>query len=89
MRALAVREVLVKGLRAVADFERELQMDAMNRTLAPDVDTLYLMAAREHAFLSASLVKHVHSLGGDVSTFVTPYVRRMLDDRLRSGAAER
>jgi len=75
-------QTLVKGLRAVSDFEREMQMDAMNRELAPGLDTLYLMATPACTFLSSSLVKHVHQLGGDVSRFVTPLVLRMLEERL-------
>lgn len=75
---------LVKGLRAVSDSERELQMYVMNRHLAPELDTAYLMAIPEHAFVSSSLVRHVHQLGGDVSRFVTPFVLDMLD-RQRDG----
>lgn len=77
---------IVKGLRTVADFEREMQMGEMNHALAPQLETCYLMAAREWAFLSSSLVRHVHALGGDVSRFVTPGVLRMLDT-LRAGEA--
>ncbi len=76
-------QALIKGLRAVSDFEREMQMDMMNRELAPEIDTLYLMATPTHTFLSSSLVKQVHALGGDVSRFVTPFVLRKLDERLR------
>ena len=75
-------QALIKGLRGVADFEREQQMDRMNRGLAPDLDTIYLMATPACAFLSSSLVRQVHGLGGDVSRFVTPLVLQMLDEKL-------
>lgn len=61
---------IVRGLRAVSDFEIELQMAHTNRKLAPDVDTLFLMTALEHAYLSSSLVKEIASFGGDVSAMV-------------------
>jgi pantetheine-phosphate adenylyltransferase len=61
---------IVRGLRAVSDFESELQMAHTNRKLAPDVDTLFLMTALEHAYLSSSLVKEIASFGGDVSRMV-------------------
>lgn len=80
-------QTLVKGLRAVSDFEHEMQMSTMNRHLAPDLDTLYLMAMPEFTFLSSSLVKHVHSLGGDVSQFVTPYTLQMLDGKRRQAGS--
>ncbi|MCE5217322.1 pantetheine-phosphate adenylyltransferase [bacterium] len=75
-------QVLVRGLRAVSDYEREIQMAVMNRELAPEIDTLYFAATSAYTFLSSSLVKHVHSLGGDVSRFVTPLVLSMLDKKL-------
>lgn len=61
---------IVRGLRAVSDFEIELQMAHTNRKLAPDVDTLFLMTALEHAYLSSSLVKEIASFGGDVGAMV-------------------
>jgi pantetheine-phosphate adenylyltransferase len=61
---------IIRGLRAVSDFEIELQMAHTNRKLAPDVDTLFLMTALEHAYLSSSLVKEIASFGGDVSRMV-------------------
>ncbi len=75
-------QTLIKGLRAVSDFEREMQMATMNRQLAPELDTLYLMAMPEYTFLSSSIVKHVHQLGGDISRLVTPFTRQLLDRRL-------
>jgi pantetheine-phosphate adenylyltransferase len=79
---------LIKGLRAASDFERELQMAMMNRELAPELDTLYLMTTPARSFVSSSLIKHVHTLGGDVSHFVTPLVLQMLDDKLAARAVE-
>lgn len=78
-------QTMIKGLRAISDFEREMQMAMMNRELAPEIDTLYLMATPANTFLSSSLVKDVHRLGGDVSQFVTPLVLKMLDEKLRAG----
>ena len=69
---------IVRGLRAVSDFETELQMAHTNRKLAPDVDTLFLMTALEHAYLSSSLVKEIAAFGGDVSRMVPAAVIRRL-----------
>ncbi len=69
---------IVRGLRAVSDFESELQMAHTNRKLAPEVDTLFLMTALEHAYLSSSLVKEIASFGGDVSRMVPAAALRRL-----------
>ena len=69
---------IVRGLRAVSDFESELQMAHTNRKLAPDVDTLFLMTSLEHAYLSSSLVKEIAAFGGDVSRMVPAAVVRRL-----------
>ncbi|MEA2678019.1 MAG: pantetheine-phosphate adenylyltransferase [Chloroflexota bacterium] len=69
---------VVRGLRAVSDFESELQMAHTNRKLAPDVDTIFFMTALEHAYLSSSLVKEIAAFGGDVSRFVPSAVVRRL-----------
>lgn len=61
---------IVRGLRAVSDFETELQLAHNNRRLAPDVDTVFFMTAAEHGFVSSSLVKEIASFGGDVSGMV-------------------
>ena len=66
--------VLVRGLRAVADFEFEFQLASMNRHLAPDIESLYLMPSEQYAFISSSLVKEVARLGGDVAKYVSPEV---------------
>ena len=69
---------LVRGLRAVSDFEYEFQMAAINRKLAPELETLFLMPAEQFNYLSSSRVREVASLGGDVSCFVTPEVEAAL-----------
>lgn len=73
---------IVRGLRAVADFEYEFQMTMMNRHLAGDVETVFLMADEAHFFTSSRLVKEVASLGGDVSGFVPVSVYRKLRQKM-------
>jgi pantetheine-phosphate adenylyltransferase len=63
---------IVRGLRAVSDFESELQMAHMNRKMAPDIDTVFFMAELEHAYLSSSLVREIARFGGDVSAMLPP-----------------
>jgi len=70
--------VLIRGLRAVSDFEYEFQLASMNRSLAPDLESVFLMPADEYSFISSSLVKEVAALGGDVSKFVHPIVYEAL-----------
>jgi pantetheine-phosphate adenylyltransferase len=74
---------IVRGLRAIADFEYEFQFAHMNRRLAPAVDTMFLMTAEENFYVSSSLVKEVASLGGDVTGLVPDSVRRALERRYR------
>lgn len=71
---------IVRGLRAVSDFESELQMAHTNRKLAPRVDTVFFMTALEHAYLSSSLVKEIAQFGGDVSGMVPGAVTRRLGE---------
>ena len=73
--------ILLRGLRAVSDFEYEFQMASMNRHLIPDVETLFLTPAEQHSFISSSLVREVARLGGDVSGFVHPAVAQALAAR--------
>jgi pantetheine-phosphate adenylyltransferase len=68
-RATEARHI-VRGLRAVSDFEAELQMAHMNRRLAPEIDTVFFMTALEYGYLSSSLVKEIARFGGDVSAMV-------------------
>ncbi len=70
---------IFRGLRAVSDFDYEFQMTGMNFRLAPDIETVFLMAADKWQFVSASFVKEIHGLGGDISDFVTPSVLTRLD----------
>lgn len=76
---------VIRGLRAVADFEYEFQMACMNHHLAPGVETVFLMTAQEFFYVSSSLVKEVASFGGDVTPFLTPGVRAKLMHRLARG----
>lgn len=69
---------IIRGLRAVSDFEYEMQMAHMNRHLSPTVETVFLMPDETSSFLSSRLVKEVFSLGGDVAAFVPPAVHRRL-----------
>ncbi len=71
-------KVLVRGLRAVADFEFEFQLASMNRHLAPDIESVYLMPSEQYAFISSSLVKEVARLGGDIEKYVHPMVYHAL-----------
>jgi pantetheine-phosphate adenylyltransferase len=79
---------IVRGLRAVSDFEYELQMGMMNRQLAADIETVFIVPAAEFSFVSSSLVKEVVKLGGDVSDFVPPVVEERLRVRLALPAAK-
>jgi len=71
-------QVIVKGLRAVSDYEYELQMAHLNRQLNPEVETLFILAATRWAFVSSTMVKEIARLGGDVSRFVPPPAARAL-----------
>ena len=66
--------VILRGLRAVSDFEYEFQMAGMNRQLYPDVETMFLTPSEQYMFISATMVREIASLGGDVSLFVSPLV---------------
>ncbi|MCK9529242.1 MAG: pantetheine-phosphate adenylyltransferase [Thiohalobacteraceae bacterium] len=75
--------VILRGLRAVSDFEYEIQLAGMNRHLNAEVETLFLTPAESLSFISSTLVKEVAGLGGDVSAFVHPAVRAALNNRMR------
>jgi pantetheine-phosphate adenylyltransferase len=66
--------VIIRGLRAVSDFDYEFQMTGMNARLNPDIETVFLMASERSQFISSRFVKEIHKLGGDVSQFVSPRV---------------
>ena len=74
--------VILRGLRAVSDFEYEFQMAGMNRYLYPDVETVFLTPAEQYQFISATIVREIATLGGDVSKFVQPIVARSLAQRV-------
>jgi pantetheine-phosphate adenylyltransferase len=75
-------KAIVKGLRAISDFEYELEMNQLNRNLAPDVESIYLMASPQYSFLSSSGVKEIATFGGDVSDLVPEEVARRLQEAL-------
>jgi len=75
--------VILRGLRAVSDFEYEFQLAGMNRRLAPEIETVFLTPSEQFAYISSSLVREVASLGGDVSDFVHPVVVSALAGRVR------
>jgi pantetheine-phosphate adenylyltransferase len=73
--------IILRGLRAVSDFEYEFQLAGMNRRLAPDIETVFLTPAEQYTYISSSLVREVARLGGDVSEFVHPEVKKALQAR--------
>ncbi len=75
-------QLVIRGLRAVSDFEYELQMAQMNQELSPEIETIFLVPEVHYSFLSSSLVRQVAALGGDVSSFVSPSVLHRLRDKL-------
>ncbi|NBW01370.1 MAG: pantetheine-phosphate adenylyltransferase [Betaproteobacteria bacterium] len=79
-------KIIVRGLRAVSDFEYEFQMAGMNRYLLPDVETLFLTPSDQYQFISGTIVREIALLGGDVSKFVFPSVEKWLRERLKKNA---
>ena len=77
--------VIMRGLRAVSDFEYEFQMAGMNRNLYPDVETVFLTPSDQYMFISATMVREIASLGGDVSKFVPKQVQQRLASKFRQG----
>ncbi len=75
-------KAIVKGLRAISDFEYEMEMQQLNRMQAPDIDTLYLMASPQYSFLSSSGIKEMATFGGDVEAYVSPAVAKRLKEEL-------
>jgi pantetheine-phosphate adenylyltransferase len=76
--------VVLRGLRAVSDFEYEFQLAGMNRSLYPDFETIFLTPSEQHMFISATLVREIALLGGDVSKFVDPRVEARLKQKVSS-----
>lgn len=77
-------EVIIRGLRAISDFEYEVQLAGMNRSLAHEIETVFLTAAQRFAFVSSSLVREIAKLDGDVSEFLHPEVLKRLTDKIRN-----
>ena len=81
-------KVVVRGLRAVSDFEYEFQMAGMNRQLMPEVETLFLTPSDQYQFISGTFVREIATLGGDVSKFVAPLVLEKLKQRVAAAPGE-
>lgn len=77
--------MLVKGLRAISDFEWEFQMSHLNAGLAPEIETAYLMSSPQYSFVSSSGVREIAAFGGDVSRYVTPAVARRMTELFEQG----
>lgn len=80
---------ILRGLRAVSDFEYEFQLAGMNKKLVPEADTVFMPTTENYSYISSSLIREIASLGGNVSEFVHPVVRAALDERLGRPAARR
>jgi pantetheine-phosphate adenylyltransferase len=76
--------IIVRGLRAISDFEYEVQLAGMNRSLAPEIETVFLTAAQRYAFVSSSLVREIARLDGDVSEFLHPAILARLSAKLKA-----
>lgn len=74
---------VLRGLRAASDFEYEFQLAGMNRNLKPDIETLFLTPSDQYMFISASMIREIAQLGGDVTPFVHPLVARRLSEKIR------
>ena len=75
--------VVLRGVRAVSDFDYEFQLAGMNRKLYPEVETVFMTPGEEHMFLSATLVREISVMGGDVSKFVSPTVAACLKNKIK------
>ncbi|TAN74080.1 MAG: pantetheine-phosphate adenylyltransferase, partial [Magnetospirillum sp.] len=80
--------LIVRGLRAVSDFEYEFQMAGMNARISPDIETMFLMASERCQFISSRFVKEIGRLGGDISQFVSPRVKLRLDEKFGSASPD-
>lgn len=81
--------MILRGLRAVSDFDYEFQLAGMNRQLAPHIETVFMTPAEQHTYTSATLVREIARLGGDVSQFVPPAVSQALKEKMCAPAATR
>jgi pantetheine-phosphate adenylyltransferase len=75
--------MIVRGLRAVSDYDYEVQMAGMNYRMAPDVETVFLMASETNQFIASRLVKEIAKLGGDISSFVPPTTLKYVMQRIK------
>ena len=82
-------QVIVRGLRAVTDFEYELQMAQTNRVLAPDVDTVFLTTSLEYAYVSSTIMKEVARFGGDLAKFAPPEIIQALHSKMQEQNEEK
>ena len=80
-------KAMVRGLRAVTDFDYEFQLAGMNRTLMPDVETVFLTPSDKYQFISSTFVREIATLGGEVDKFVSPFVVQRLAEKVRGLAA--
>ena len=80
--------IILRGIRAISDYEYEWQMALMNRRLRPDIETIFLMAGEAHSFISSQMVKEVVRLGGDISDLVPPRVAQRLKHRVLEKSAD-
>ena len=78
--------IIVRGLRAVTDFDYEFQMAGMNARLRPDIETVFLMASERHQFIASRLVKEICLLGGDISGFVSPRILARIEGRIQQSS---
>jgi pantetheine-phosphate adenylyltransferase len=81
-------QIVLRGLRAVSDFEYEFQLAGMNRNLYPDVETLFLTPAEQYTFISATMVREIALFGGDVSTFVNPIVLKYIKQKMSESGSQ-
>ena len=81
-------QVILRGLRAVSDFEYEFQLAGMNRQLMPGLETVFMTPSEHYQFISATLVREIATMGGDVTKFVSPSVKRWLDEKLAKTPSE-
>ena len=76
-------KAIVRGLRAITDFEYELQLAQTNRVMAPEIDTLFLTTGLKYTYLSSSMVKEIAAYGGDISAFLAPEVARRVEEKMK------
>jgi pantetheine-phosphate adenylyltransferase len=76
--------ILIRGLRAVSDFEYEFQMASMNRAMSPELESVFLTPKTQFSFISSTLIREIASMGGDVSSFVDPIIEKALKERFNN-----